>query len=218
MPIPIKRVAPAAWLQGSPADRFRRSLNEAPTGAAVSPRAAMQAKPATPARAETERALKTPVQAEPEADIEAIDRMQAEEEAPEVPETAVPQAAALQVQAVWPEFIARQADNAPPDAWQAAVPDIPAEDPFSEKMAAMILALVRTQDDDVSAWSVTLPLHPDPMPETEVTLSLSPHWLSVRFSTQSSASLQRLWKEFEKLRTVLKSCFGQDRDIDIEIR
>jgi len=191
------------------ADRFRRTLG-APlrrgTTAAAAPRetSAGSASPTNPAQGG--RAPDTPqragtLPARSLKDTEAVLR-------------------AAPLQAASPAFSTeerpdRAVDDAEPLGADAAITT--AEDAWPDQMAKMIAALCNRADPAFVTWTVTVPMDPQVLPDTELRLSLSPHWLSLRFATQSVRATRLICLHRPRLLSQLEHMANLPHGIDIEV-
>jgi hypothetical protein len=109
--------------------------------------------------------------------------------------------------------------HAPPDAARlnAAAPVDVAQDPWPEQMAQTIAALCARAAPSFVNWTVTLPMDPLVLPETDLRLSLSQHWLSLRFITQSPHSHHLVSTHRHKLLEQLERLPQLPHGIDIEV-
>ena len=69
--------------------------------------------------------------------------------------------------------------------------------------------------NDGAMWSVQMPLRSDLVPDTTLHLSLSPHWLTLRFQAADPAALDLLSRGRETLEQVLENTLTRKRDIAI---
>lgn len=194
------------------ADRFRRTLaaplRRAEAAApAVSPRpsappAPALPNPAQPAKASAGLALHAVVQELPENDESpAVEPLLAaatqwlDLAAPELPEGETATAALND---------------------GLAVPEL-AHDPWPEQMAHTIAGLCARAEPSFVNWTVTLPMDPQVLPETDLRLSLSQHWLSLRFITQSPQSHHLVCRYRQSLLAELERLPNLPHGIDIEV-
>lgn len=109
-------------------------------------------------------------------------------------------------------------DAAPPLAWlsqgEAALPATPGWD---VTLVDTIATLCRHTDPSLQGFSVTVPLNAEVLPHTELRLTLSAHYLQVRFRTESTRSHERVLEHLPTLRTLLAEALGDARHIDIEV-
>jgi hypothetical protein len=66
-------------------------------------------------------------------------------------------------------------------------------------------------------WSVKLPLRPDILPSTTLELSLSSHWLALRFVTADASSRGLLCQHEQPLRDLLAQGLKSQREISITV-
>ncbi|ARN20787.1 type III secretion system protein SctP [Piscinibacter gummiphilus] len=69
--------------------------------------------------------------------------------------------------------------------------------------------------NDGALWQVQMALRADVVPDTTLHLSLSPHWLTLRFHAGEPAALDLLSRGAEALRQVLDTTLARKRDIAI---
>ncbi|GAB4090853.1 type III secretion HpaP family protein [Hydrogenophaga soli] len=91
------------------------------------------------------------------------------------------------------------------------------QDPWPEQMAQTIAALCARAAPSFVNWTVTLPMDPAVLPETDLRLSLSQHWLSLRFITQSPHSHHLVSTHRHKLLEQLERLPQLPHGIDIEV-
>ncbi|HEX6703332.1 MAG TPA: type III secretion HpaP family protein [Albitalea sp.] len=90
-------------------------------------------------------------------------------------------------------------------------------DPWTSDLVHVIATLCARTDPAIEAWTVTLPMDPRLLPQTELQLSLSRHRISLRFQTQSGPSLELLSRHRSLLAAMLQQALSQSREIDIEL-
>ena len=66
-------------------------------------------------------------------------------------------------------------------------------------------------------WTVTVPMDPQVLPDTELRLHLSPHWLSLRFTTQSQRAARLISLHRPRLLSQLEHMANLPHGIDIEV-
>jgi type III secretion control protein HpaP len=110
------------------------------------------------------------------------------------------------------------ADAPPPLAWlsqgDAALPAAPGWD---ATLVNTIATLCRHTDPSLQGFSVTVPLNAEVLPHTELRLTLSAHYLQVRFRTESTRSHELVLTHLPNLRTLLVEALGEARHLDIEV-
>lgn len=206
------------------ADRFRRTLAgssrraEAPAPSTSSSSAAPREAHA-PKRDAT-RSASPPVAASVVAMPPAEPITIASDEAP--PRTAAPEAtpctdlaAAAEPPAVQAELPVMQAELAAAGA-PALTSEVPS-DPWPSQMARTIASVCTRAAPAFTNWSVTLPMDPQVLPETELRLSLSQHWLSLRFATQSQSDHHLVCRYRQRLLEELERLPNLPQGIDIEV-
>lgn len=107
-----------------------------------------------------------------------------------------------------------------PEAAQApaiTAPTAAAGEGWAEQMAQQVVGLYRRADPAFVTWTVTVPLDPLVLPETELRLHLSPHWLSLRFATQSPQSAHLVLLHSPRLQLLLQQTPELPHGIDIEV-
>lgn len=110
------------------------------------------------------------------------------------------------------------ADAPPPLAWLSqgdAAP--PAATGWDVTLVNTISTLCRHTDPSLQGFSVTVPLNAEVLPHTELRLTLSAHYLQVRFRTESTRSHELVLKHLPNLRALLVETLGEARHIDIEV-
>jgi hypothetical protein len=112
-------------------------------------------------------------------------------------------APAEEVQPAAHEFLA-ETEEEPDDGWHS-------------ELARLIARLCNGADVDIEGWSVTLPMKPSVLPATMLRLELSPHWLTLRFQTQSARSLALLSRYRSELETLLRESLKRGQQVDIDI-
>jgi hypothetical protein len=92
-----------------------------------------------------------------------------------------------------------------------------AQDPWPQEMAETIANLCARAAPSFVNWTVTLPMDPLVLPETDLRLSLSQHWLSLRFITQSPQSHHLVCRYRQGLLEQLERLPNLPHGIDIEV-
>ena len=100
--------------------------------------------------------------------------------------------------------------------WKGPAPAA-AADAWPEQLADTIADLFRRADPAFVSWTVTVPMDPEVLPETELRLSLSPHWLSLRFAARSPEASHLLLRHRPRLQSLLERTPNLPHGIDIEI-
>lgn len=90
-------------------------------------------------------------------------------------------------------------------------------DAWPEEMAKMIATLCARADPAFVTWTVTVPMDPQVLPDTELRLHLSPHWLSLRFTTQSQRAIRLISLHRPRLLSQLEHMANLPHGIDIEV-
>jgi hypothetical protein len=199
---PPRSAAQLAALQS--ADRFRRTLAGParraepgpPPTASASFAAAVAARPAGAG------AVPSPLQA-------VVRQLPEEGEPP----GAEPLAAAAMP---WPDPVPEDPGTTAVTGDPHALPDLP-QDPWPEQMAQTIADLCARAAPSFVNWTVTLPMDPQVLPETDLRLSLSQHWLSLRFITQSPRSHHLVCRYRQSLLEQLERLPQLPHGIDIEV-
>ncbi|WP_084236438.1 type III secretion HpaP family protein [Hydrogenophaga taeniospiralis] len=205
------------------ADRFRRTLSGSPRRGDAPP-----SSPSSPSASAPVQRREGPGAASARTTGVRPERARGAEALPELPTLpgiphgddalGVDRVAALELSA---SACAEQAGaEAPPDAARvnggAATVDV-AQDPWPEQMAQTIAALCARAAPSFVNWTVTLPMDPQVLPETDLRLSLSQHWLSLRFITQSVHSHHLVSTHRHKLLEQLERLPQLPHGIDIEV-
>ena len=110
-----------------------------------------------------------------------------------------------------PEALDVPPDDTGPDAPAASADDWP------QRMAASIATLCARADPAIVNWTVTIPMDPAVLPDTTLQLSLSQHWLALRFSTQSPRSHHLVCQYRPRLLEQLERLPQLPHGIDIEV-
>jgi hypothetical protein len=184
------------------ADRFRRTLAGPPRRAETAVRSS-SAQPKPERQAEASARLPQPDRAE---QVLHVDTCPAEPAG-----AAAPAGSGL----VAPEEREGEGPAALP-AEGLATPDL-AQDPWPEQMAQTIANLCARAAPSFVNWTVTLPMDPQVLPDTDLRLSLSQHWLSLRFITQSPRSHHLVSRYRQGLLEQLERLPNLPHGIDIEI-
>lgn len=123
------------------------------------------------------------------------------------------------VRPVLPALAAEWQLPAPEAAQPPAItaPTAAAGEGWAEQMAQQVVGLYRRADPAFVTWTVTVPLDPLVLPETELRLHLSPHWLSLRFATQSPQSAHLVLLHSPRLQLLLQQTPELPHGIDIEV-
>ena len=196
------------------ADRFRRTLSgplrrgsvTAPSSASTAPRESSAGSAPTTGSALGGRGTDTPQRAGTAPTRSPKDTQ------------AVVRAAPLQ--AASPAFSAEEeepdrVDDA--DALGTGAALTTAEDAWPDQMAKMIAGLCTRADPAFVTWTVTVPMDPQVLPDTELRLHLSPHWLSLRFATQSQRAAGLISLHRPRLQSQLEHMANLPHGIDIEV-
>ena len=110
-----------------------------------------------------------------------------------------------------PETVEGHAPGDGPDAPTVAADDWP------ERMASTIASLCARADPAIVNWTDTIPMDPAVLPETTLQLSLSQHWLALRFSTQSPHAHHLVCRYRPRLLEQLERLPQLPHGIDIEV-
>lgn len=95
--------------------------------------------------------------------------------------------------------------------------DQQAEDRWADHMASLVDQLCNRADPAFKSWTATLRMDPAILPETQLRLSLSPHWLSLRFITDSAAATSLVSSHRTELQSLLERAPNLPHGIDIDI-
>lgn len=88
---------------------------------------------------------------------------------------------------------------------------------WAEQMATMVTDICDHADPAFRNWTATLCLDPKVLPETKLRLSLSPHWLSLRFISDSQQATALVSTYRSELVSLLEKAPNLPHGIDIEI-
>jgi hypothetical protein len=126
--------------------------------------------------------------------------------------------AALPREVPVPELPPRPDPLEDPQAWKHAGLAAPAPDHWDRDLADRIALLCKRADKSFQSWSVTVPLDPAVLPDTELSMSLSLERLALRFQTHSSYSLALVTRHKQRLVASLERALPVtfSRDIDVE--
>jgi len=207
-PTPPRPPAPATV---QAADRFRRTL-AGPRRAEAAPE-----KPGTAPEPRAERGGDTGARI-PRSAL-ALLALDDDEDAPDLrPTDALREAHDSGAAAAGDADLSQDAP-ATPSADQAAtgVLRIGAAGGWAEDTAKMIATLCTRADPAFVNWTVTVPMDAETLPDTDLVLSMSPHWLSLRFRTQSPLSSQLIGTHKQRLQVLLERTGGLPHGIDIEV-
>jgi type III secretion control protein HpaP len=106
----------------------------------------------------------------------------------------------------------------PDPTWRpAAVAWIPPAPGWDATLVNTIATLCRRADPSLQGFSVTVPLNTEVLPHSELRLTLSQHYLMLRFRTQSTCSHDLVSRHLDSLRTMLAEALPDSRHIDIEL-
>jgi hypothetical protein len=96
-------------------------------------------------------------------------------------------------------------------------PPTPSADAWETALATAIGTLCISADPAFRHWTVQVPLDPAVLPETRLTVTLSPLRLQLRFVTDSAWSQHLLAERGPRLVALLSECLLGVRDIDLDI-
>lgn len=102
----------------------------------------------------------------------------------------------------------------------AAPGDAPGGEPaegWADRMARMVATLCSRADPAFVTWTVTVPMDPDTLPQTELRLHMAPHWLSLRFASESPRAVQLILAHRERLVALLRRAGGVPHEVDVEV-
>jgi hypothetical protein len=68
---------------------------------------------------------------------------------------------------------------------------------------------------DSEGWQVRIPLRPEVLPETTLSLSISPHWLSLRFDIGDADARGLVSRHSDELARMLETALVRTREISI---
>jgi hypothetical protein len=203
------------------ADRFRRTL-AGPSRRAEAAAPAASPRPAPPTSAPPTSLLPSSAQPHPAQPAKAGAGLALHAVVQELPANDEPAATEplLAADTQWLALAAHQLPDG--EAGTAAltdglaVPELP-RDPWPEQMAHTIAGLCARAEPAFVNWTVTLPMDPQVLPETDLRLSLSQHWLSLRFITQSPRSHHLVCRYRQSLLAELERLPNLPHGIDIEV-
>lgn len=182
------------------AERFQRALG-APRRVDAEPRYEPRGEPPAPGDeppGDTAASAPPPgLERRPPPPVQATSSVIA---APDEPETTLPPVA-----------------DAPDMPWPAAVAWLPLPQGWDAALVDTVATLCRRADPSFHGFSVTVPMNPETLPHTELRLTLSPHYLQLRFSTQSTRSHDLVLRHLVTLRAMLAQALPDSRHIDIEL-
>ena len=105
-----------------------------------------------------------------------------------------------------------------PDAWRHAGLSGPAPDHWDGELAQRIVSLCRQADPAMQSWTITVPMDPAVLPETELRLAMSPHAMSLRFHTHSPYSQRLVLRHRQRLVAQLAQALpAPAREIDVDL-
>lgn len=191
------------------ADRFRRTLAGSSRRAEPAP---LSQSPPSPSPAQARPSAAPPA---PQVLLQQVEEALACDDEP----APVEQAAAA---AMEPRGLAAALQPPDDDAPAGMAADGPAglsleQDPWPQQMAETIANLCARAAPSFVNWTVTLPMDPQVLPETDLRLSLSQHWLSLRFITQSPHSYHLVCRYRQGLLEQLERLPNLPHGIDIEV-
>jgi hypothetical protein len=88
---------------------------------------------------------------------------------------------------------------------------------WADRMARMVATLCSRADPVFVTWTVTVPMDPDTLPQTELRLHMAPHWLSLRFASESPRAVQLILAHRERLVALLRRAGGVPHEVDVEV-
>jgi hypothetical protein len=115
-----------------------------------------------------------------------------------------------------PELPPRPSPLDEPEPWRLAGLDGPAPEFWDGELADRIAMLCRRSPNGLSSWTLTVPLDPAVLPQTELQLALSIERLLLRFHTHSPYSQALVKRHRERLAELLVRALPFEREIDIE--
>jgi hypothetical protein len=184
------------------------------------------------------RTLAGPRRAEPEPQARGAAAPQAREPVPPAGAGVVRASAALaETSGLQPLLEPDEADAVAPPAAVEDTPlptDAPPERPtvaavpgeaagaepvegWADRMARMVATLCSRADPAFVTWTVTVPMDPDTLPQTELRLHMAPHWLSLRFASESPRAVQLILAHRERLVALLRRAGGVPHEVDVEV-
>jgi hypothetical protein len=109
------------------------------------------------------------------------------------------------------------AGERPDLGWWKAPPAAASPDAWPDQIAHAIADVCQRADPAFLSCTVTVPVDPEVLADTELRLSLSPHWLSLRFATRSPDASRLLFIHRPRLQSLLERMPNLPHGIDIEI-
>jgi hypothetical protein len=198
--------APRPLADPRQAERFQRALGpvrRADPENRLDPRFDLRREPETPAAATpggaSSSAAERGAEKRPLAPVIAA---LAVTTAPDEPEASPPSPAVEPPAFSWPSSTA---------AWVPPPPD------WDTTLVNTIAMLCHRTDPSLQGFSVTVPLNPEVLPHTELRLTLSQHYLQLRFRTESTRSHDLVLRHLDALRTRLAEALPDSRHLDIEL-
>jgi type III secretion control protein HpaP len=116
-----------------------------------------------------------------------------------------------------PETATTPAVDAPHIPWPPAIAWLPLPQGWDAALVDTVATLCRRADPSFVGFSVTVPMNLETLPHTELRLTLSPHYLQLRFQTQSTRSHDLVLRHLGPLRAMLAQALPDSRHIDIEL-
>lgn len=116
-----------------------------------------------------------------------------------------------------PDSAATPAIDTPAMPWPPAIAWLPLPQGWDAALVDTVATLCRRADPSFVGFSVTVPMNPETLPHTELRLTLSPHYLQLRFQTQSTRSHDLVLRHLGPLRAMLAQALPDSRHIDIEL-
>lgn len=106
---------------------------------------------------------------------------------------------------------------ADPQAWKHAGLPKPAPEDWDLDLAHRVIQLCKRASPSFHSWSVTVPLDPTVLPDTELAMALSPSRLLLRFKTQSAYSMALIRRHEPRLVAMLTQALPPSREIEVEL-
>lgn len=116
-----------------------------------------------------------------------------------------------------PDLLPRRDLLADPEAWKHAGLPKPAPEDWDLDLALRVIQLCKRASPSFHAWSVTVPLDPTVLPDTELAMALTPSRLALRFKTHAAYSMALIKRHEPRLVSLLARGLPASREIDVEV-
>jgi type III secretion control protein HpaP len=115
-----------------------------------------------------------------------------------------------------PELPQRRDLLADPEAWKHAGLPKPAPGDWDLDLARRVIQLCKRASPSFHSWTVTVPLDPTVLPDTELAMAMLPSRLALRFKTQSPYSMALIRRHEDRLVSLLAQALPA-RQVDVEL-